>query len=514
MKEKTASLQAAGAPRLQMRNICKSFGSVTVLNDVSLSCSAGEVHVICGENGAGKSTLMKVLTGIYVADEGQILIDGDEVMFAEPGEASDAGVAIIHQELALLPHRSVAENIFLGREPSHFGLVNRAALHDAAVSVLGRIGCLLDPEAHCGTLSIAEQQMVEIAKAVSLNARILVLDEPTAALDDHESEKLFELIAQLRVAGVAMIYISHRMGELMRLADNITVIKDGQLMATLPVDKATVHGIVRLMVGRELQDFYPPPAALPPGEPLLSLEGCGNETLQAITMSLHAGEIVGIAGLETSGKLDLARAIIGDTSFTHGAVRSWDRRGASRSPREAAQRGIGYVPEDRKREGLGLGQSLRDNVALTLRAMANAFAGASAGECSSRYLDEMLKKVDVRGATPDMKVGSLSGGNQQKVLLARWLARAPRVWIVCEPTRGVDVGAKAAIYRLLREFANSGGAVLMVSSDVQEIIGVSDRIHVMALGQIVAELPRGSSEEAIIAQALRHDDLTAVELVA
>jgi ribose transport system ATP-binding protein len=311
-----------------------------------------------------------------------------------------------------------------------------------------------------------------------------------------------------------MLYISHRMGELMSLADNITVIKDGHLMATLPVAKATVNGIVRLMVGRELQDFYPPPAALPPGEQLLALEGCGNETLQAISLSLHASEIVGIAGLETSGKLDLARAVIGDTPFTYGAVRSWDRRGASRSPRDAAKRGIGYLPEDRKREGLGLGQSLRDNVALTLRAMANALAGASAGERSSRYLDELLKKVDVRGATPDMKVGSLSGGNQQKVLLARWLARAPRVWVVCEPTRGVDVGAKAAIYQLLREFANSGGAVLLVSSDVQEIIGVSDRIHVMALGRIVAELPRGSSEEAIIAEAVRHDDMTAQELVA
>jgi ribose transport system ATP-binding protein len=502
------------APRLQMRGIRKSFGTVTVLRDVSLTCEAGEVHVVCGENGAGKSTLMKVLAGIHAPDAGQVLIDGREARFAYPGEARDAGVAIIHQELALLSHRSVAENIFLGREPARRGVVDRAALREAALTVLARIGCTLDPDAPCADLSVAEQQMVEIAKAVSLEARILVLDEPTAALDEHESEKLFALIAQLRREGVGLLYISHRMGELLRLADNISVMKDGQLMATLPVAEATMESIVRLMVGRELRDFYPPAAARPPGEEVLALTGCGNAQLHGIRLSLHAGEIVGVAGLEASGKLDLARAIAGEAPFTQGSVRSWDGGGAARSPREAARRGIGYVPEDRKREGLGLRQSLRDNAALTLRALAAPLAGAGAADRATRRLDQWLQKVDVRAATFELPVGSLSGGNQQKVLLARWLARSPRVWVVCEPTRGVDVGAKSAIYRLLREFADGGGAVLMVSSDVQEIIGLSDRICVMALGRTVAELPRGSSEEAIIAQAVRHDVPAAQELVA
>lgn len=505
MQSQTRSAPQAGIPRLQMRGISKSFGSVKVLQDVSLSCHGGEVHVVCGENGAGKSTLMKVLAGIHAPDSGQVLIDGTEVSFVNPGEARDAGVAIIHQELALLPHRSVAENIFLGREPAHRGVIDSAQLRRAAQDVLGRIGCAINPSALCGSLSVAEQQMVEIAKAVSVDARILVLDEPTAALDDQESEKLFELIAQLRRSGVAMLYISHRMGELMRLADNISVIKDGQLMATLGVNQVTVDGIVRLMVGRELRDFYPAPAAKPPGEELLSLENCGNDILQGITLSLQSGEIVGVAGLETSGKLDLARAIVGEAPFKRGSMGCWDGRGATRSPQEAASRGIGYVPEDRKTEGLGLRQSLRDNVALTLRALAPLFASATAGERAIRRLDDWLMKVEVRAASPGMQVGALSGGNQQKVLLARWLARAPRVWVVCEPTRGVDVGAKASIYRLLRNFADEGGSVLVVSSDVQEVIGLSDRIYVMAQGRIVAELPRGSSEEAIIAQAVRHD---------
>jgi len=345
-------------------------------------------------------------------------------------------------------------------------VVDRAGMREAARAVLQHIGCPLDPDALCGSLSVAEQQMVEIAKAVSLDARILVLDEPTAALDDHESEKLFELIGELRRAGVTMLYISHRMGELLRLADHISVIKDGQLMATLPVAEATVDGIVRLMVGRELQDFYPPPAAMPPGELLMALQRCGNDLLNDVALSLHAGEIVGVAGLETSGKLDLARAIVGEAPFTRGSVRCWDGHRAPRSPREAARRGIGYVPEDRKSEGLGLGQSLRDNVALTLRALASPLADATAGERATRRLDDWLQKVEVRAASPAMPVGSLSGGNQQKVLVARWLARAPRVWVVCEPTRGVDVGAKASIYRLLRGFANDGGAVLMVSSNL------------------------------------------------
>ena len=500
-----SSLSQAGPPLLQMRGIRKTFGSVTVLQDVSLDCHAGQVHAICGENGAGKSTLMKVLSGIHRPDAGEIRIAGQAVQFGTPGQANAAGVAIIHQELALLPHRSVAQNIFLGHEPTRWGLVDQRAMDEGARAALARVGCSIDPRLECGRLSVAEQQMVEIAKAVSLNARILVLDEPTAALDDVESRKLFALIAELRRQGVAMLYISHRMAEVMELADQVSVIKDGQRMATLSAAEATVERIVRLMVGRELSDFYPPPAARAPGEDIYVVEGGANAALRGIDLRLRAGEIVGVAGLEASGKIDLARTLFGERRWQRGHVRCWDGRGAARSPREAARRGIGYLPDDRKREGLGLRQSLRDNAALTLRAMAGPLAGAERGARGQRRIDALLQQVQVRAARLDMPVGELSGGNQQKVMLARWLARAPRLWVVCEPTRGVDVGAKATIYQLLRDFADAGGAVLVVSSDLVELIGLCDRLCVMAQARIVAHLPRGASEEAIMAQAVRHD---------
>lgn len=488
-----------------MRGIRKAFGSVTVLQDVSLQCDAGQVHAICGENGAGKSTLMKVLSGIHTPDAGEILIDGRPVRFASPGQANAAGVAIIHQELALLPHRTVAQNIFLGHEPSLWGVVDQRAMIKGARAALERVGSEVDPRVDCSRLTIAEQQMVEIAKAVSLNARILVLDEPTAALDDVESQKLFTLIGELRRQGVAMLYISHRMTEVMALADQVSVIKDGQLMGTMAAAEVSVARIVRLMVGRELSDFYPPPAARAPGADVYVVEDGANEVLRQVNLRLREGEIVGVAGLEDSGKIDLARTVFGEHHWLRGRVRTWNGRGAARSPRDAARRGIGYLPDDRKREGLGLRQSLRDNAALTLRALAGPMASATRGTRATRRIDELLQRVEVRAARPDMPVGELSGGNQQKVMVARWMALEPRLWIVCEPTRGIDVGAKLKIYQLLRDYANAGGAVLVVSSDLVELIGLCDRLYVMAQHRIVAQLPRGSSEEAIMAQAVRHD---------
>lgn len=440
-----------------MRGIQKSFGSVTVLRDVNLDCRAGEVLALCGENGAGKSTLMKVLSGIHAPDAGEIRIDGERMQFTHPAAARDAGVAIIHQELALLAHRTVAENICLGREPSRRGVLDRKAMREIALAALGRVGSTIDPDIECSYLGVAEQQMVEIARAVSLNARILVLDEPTAALDDVEAAKLFDLIAQFRVAGVAILYISHRMAEVMRLADNIAVIKDGQLMATLPAAAASVEEIVRLMVGRTLSDFYPPGAAREPGEVVMAIERGGNEAIDRIDLEVCAGEIVGVAGLESSGKSALARALFGLQPLTRGRYRDWTGEPAPASAREAARRGIGYLPDDRKREGLGLRQSLRDNAALSLRSLAEPFAAALGRQRSNGVIDAWLQKVEVRAAAYTVPVGSLSGGNQQKVIVARWLACRPRMWVVCEPTRGVDVGAKAAIYQILRDYADAGG---------------------------------------------------------
>lgn len=503
-----SSAPGGDAPRLEMRSITKAFGAVVVLRDVSLSCRAGEVHAICGENGAGKSTLMKVLGGVHAHDGGEILIDGAQVQLANPGAARRAGIALIHQELALLPHRTVADNIFLGREPSRFGLIDRRAMNAAAERALRRVGSFIDVNALCGSLSLAERQVVEIAKAVSLDARILVFDEPTAALDDVESEKLFDLMAELRAAGVAMLYISHRMAEVMRLADRVSVIKDGQLVETLPASAATIDGLVRAMVGRELSDFYPRAVERAAGDVVLAIDGGGNSALLDIDFKIRAGEIVGIAGLEASGKMALARAMFGVEPFSQGRAIAWDGLDAPRSPRGAVRRGIGYLTDDRKREGLGLRQSLRDNAALGLRSMAWALANARNGAADDDHVDAMLTRVDVRADSFSMEAGSLSGGNQQKVLVARWLARKPRLLIICEPTRGVDVGARESIYRLLRDYADAGGAIVLVSSDVAEIIGMSDRICVMALGRIVAHLPRGASEEAIIKQAVRHDGIS------
>ncbi|KAA0685316.1 sugar ABC transporter ATP-binding protein [Neorhizobium sp. P12A] len=494
--------QHAHPSLLDMANITKRFGAITVLDDISMRCAAGEVLAICGENGAGKSTLMKVLAGFYRPDGGEIRIDGAPVQFAHPLDSQRKGVAIIHQELSLLPHRTVAENMFLGREQSRFGILDRTRMRRDALRVLQRLQSNIDPNVKAGLLSIADQQMVEIAKALTVDARILVFDEPTAALDNAEAAKLFRLIDELRRDGAAILYISHRMGEVFTLADRISVIKDGRLVATLDRSDATSEGIVRLMVGREIGALFPARSHADLGEPILTVTEAGNKNLAGINLNLHAGEIVGVAGLEGSGKGALARALTGDEPFEIGTIRLWDGGGKVGSPRESVRRRIAYVPDDRKAEGLGLRQSLRDNAALARRSLTNPLALSSDGGCSPSSLDELLRQLDVRAASNSMPVGSLSGGNQQKVVVARWLAVAPRLWVLCEPTRGVDVGAKSTIYSILRDFAGAGGSVLVVSSDLAEIIGLSDRILVMSEGRIAAECPAGAGEEDIMKHAV------------
>ena len=493
-----------GVPILEMRGIRKSFGAIRVLDGVDLVCRRGTVTAICGENGAGKSTLINVLGGVFAPSDGEILIDGRPVAFSHPAQAKQQGIAIIHQELNLLPHRSVADNIFLGREPTRFGFLDRRRMEREARAVLARLGASVDPGIACGNLSIAEQQLVEIAKAISENVRILVLDEPTATLNDAETRSLFRLIDELRRSGVALLYISHRMAELRELAETITIIKDGRQVATRAMSTIELDEVVRLMVGRSLDDFFPPAASAPPGAALYRIEDGGTHVLSKISLTLHAGEIVGIAGLEGSGKAELARAMAGVEPFSTGSIRLFDGGGAPRSPRAAARRGIGAIPEDRKIEGLGLGQSLRDNCALAMRALGPFLGRADGGPRSRNRVDALLDEMGVRSANYAMPVGQLSGGNQQKVMFARWNGIAPRVWIVAEPTRGIDVGARAAIYAMLRGFAEAGGAVMVVSSDLMEIIGLSDRIAVMAAGRLVAELPGGASEEDVIRHAMGH----------
>jgi ribose transport system ATP-binding protein len=490
-------------PLLDMRDITKRFGAVTVLSGISLTCDAGEVHAICGENGAGKSTLMKVLAGFYRPDAGAIRIDGVNVHFKHPLDSQRSGIGIIHQELSLLPHRTVAENMFLGREPTRFGIIQHRQMREAATRMLGRLQSTIDPDASAGSLSIADQQMVEIAKALTLDARILVFDEPTAALDNAESAKLFRLIDELRRDGAAIIYISHRMAEVFALADRLSVIKDGRKVATVSRAETNPDTVVRQMVGREIGTLFPArPKEIQPGETVLNIADGSNRSLSNINLTLRAGEIVGVAGLEGSGKSALARALSGDEPFRSATVRMWDSGGGVSSPRQSARRRIAYIPEDRKIEGLGLRQSLRENTALARRALLRPLSPASQNGCSVTAMDALLQKLDVRASDFGMPVGALSGGNQQKVVVARWLAVDPLIWVLCEPTRGVDVGAKSAIYTILRNLADAGSSIVVVSSDLSEIIGISDRILVMSEGRIAAECPAGASEEDIMKHAV------------
>ena len=454
---------------LEMRDISKSFPGVRALEDVNFDCARGEVHAICGENGAGKSTLIKVLGGIYTPDAGIIRVEGREMTFAHPAAARQAGISIIHQELSLLPYRSVAENVFLGMEPTRFGRVDQAAMRAGTVRLLARLSSTIAPDAKAGDLSVAEQQIVEIAKALAVEARILVMDEPTAALDKVDAQRLLALVRKLREEGVAIVYISHRMAEIAAIADRITVMKDGRKVATEATVELPTDRIVRLMVGRDLADFYPPRATQPPGAAALEIVGGGNRILADISLTVRGGEIVGVAGLEGSGKTALARAIFGDEPFERGIVKIAGAACAIWSPRAAIAEGIGFLPDDRKREGLALQQSSRDNVLLTLRAFAASIARASGGAMTDAKADALLQQLDVRAARFDGEIRQLSGGNQQKVIIGRWLARDPEILIFCEPTRGIDVAAKAAIYQIMRDLASRGRAILLVSSDLPEI---------------------------------------------
>ncbi|WP_411034801.1 sugar ABC transporter ATP-binding protein [Shinella sp. BYT-45] len=489
-------------PALSMSGISKAFPGVRALDGVDFDCLPGEVHAICGENGAGKSTLMKILGGSYRPDAGDIRLAGETVHFTHPRQAAEAGISIIHQELSLLPHRTVAENIFMGREIARRGILDRTAMRKKAAALLRRIGAEIDPQALVSSLSIAMQQLVEIAKALLLDARILVMDEPTAALDERDSRTLLSLVQGLRNEGVSIVYISHRMPEVTAIADRITVLKDGKRIWTRPRDAAPIGEIVRAMVGRDLKDFYPPPPSSAPGEVLLDVRGGGNAAVRDIAFDVRAGEIVGIAGLEDSGKGALAQALVGDAPFSEGTVTLRGRPAALRSPRQATAAGIGYLPGDRKREGLALRQSVRDNALLTLRAMAGLFSRPRAGAFAGDAIDERLRAMDVRAADFGQEVGTLSGGNQQKAIIVRWLAQASDILVFVEPTRGIDIAAKAAIYETMRRFADSGRGIVVVSSDMPELIGVADRILVMHQGRISGELPRGAGEEDIMHLAL------------
>lgn len=490
------------APALSMTGISKAFPGVRALDGVDFDCLPGEVHAICGENGAGKSTLMKILGGSYRPDAGAIHLAGRAVQFTHPRQAAEAGIAIIHQELSLLPHRTVAENIFMGREISRYGILDKDAMRRKAVGLLKRIGAEIDPQALVSSLSVALQQLVEIAKALLIDARILVMDEPTAALDERDSRSLLALVESLRRDGVSIVYISHRMPEVTAIADRITILKDGRKIWTRPRDAAPIQEIVRAMVGRDLKDFYPSPPTVASETVLLAVEGGEGAGLRDLDFVVRAGEIVGVAGLEDSGKAMLAQALVGDAPFANGTVTLRGRRVALRTPRQATAAGIGYLPGDRKREGLALRQSVRDNALLTLRSMTGLFTRPQRGPLAHGAMDERLRAMDVRAADFGQEIGTLSGGNQQKAIIVRWLAQASDILVFVEPTRGIDIAAKAAIYQTMRDFADSGRGIVVVSSDMPELIGIADRVLVMHQGRVSGVVPRGASEEEIMHLAL------------
>jgi ribose transport system ATP-binding protein len=492
------------APRLEMRGIRRTFPGVIALDDVSFFCAAGEVHALCGENGAGKSTLMKILGGVYQPEIGEIRIDGVPVRFHHPVEARHLGISIIHQELSLLPDRTVAENIFLGMEPARWGLLDRAAMTAGAEQRLRRLGAAIPAGRLVRGLSIAEQQIVEIAKALIHNTRILVMDEPTAALDDAETERLFALVRQLRDEGVAIVFVSHRMPQVFAIADTITVLKDGRRVGAGRRDQLAITDVVRMMVGRELKDYYPPHRPAQGAQPVLAVRGGGNDAVDGIDLELHAGEIVVVVGLEGSGKDHLARAVFGAAPFSRGDMTVNGLTCRPTSPQEAIRAGIGYVSDDRKADGLALHQSVIENALLALRGLRHLFASPTSAQPRDRGMEAVLREIDVRAASYEQQIGLLSGGNQQKTVLARWLALSPPILLCGEPTRGIDVAAKTAIYHLLRRYADSGKGVLVITSDLPEAIGLADRLVIMHSGRIVGHLPAEASEEEVMAMATDH----------
>ncbi|WP_100444009.1 sugar ABC transporter ATP-binding protein [Glycomyces xiaoerkulensis] len=485
-------------PVLAMRGIDKSFLGVPVLRSVDLTVAPGEVHALVGENGAGKSTLMKILAGVHTADAGTIELDGRPASFTHPLQAQHAGVSTVFQEFNLLPELSVAENIFLGREPRRRGFIDRRAMAARTAELLADLGVEdLAANAKAGTLSVAHQQIVEIAKALSQGADLICMDEPTAALADAEVELLYRLIDRLRNRGIAVLYVSHRLREIFDLCDRITVLKDGRRVDCVDSAAITPDELVTAMVGRRIEAVFPEP--LPGteiGDVRLEITGGGNAWLDGIDLQVRAGEIVGLAGLQGSGRTEIAEAVFGIAPFTRGSLAVDGRQRRITGPRKAIASGLALVTEDRKAQGLAMHQSVRANARLVLDANRRVHSGRRLSR-----IPGILSGLDLVSRGLEQDVQYLSGGNQQKVVVAKWLATEPGVIVLDEPTRGIDVGAKHKLYSVIRRLAAEGIAVLLIASELIEVIGLADRIAVLHDGRIAGELPGGATEQQVMAHA-------------
>jgi ribose transport system ATP-binding protein len=504
-------------PLLELVSVSKTYPGVKALDRVGLSVGRGEVLALIGENGAGKSTLMKILGGVVEPSEGVIRIDGAEHVSLTVAGAMAAGIAFVHQELNLFDNLDVAANVMIGREPVFGGplkLIDRPALEAKVTPLLRRLGVDFEAGTPVAALSLAQRQLVEIAKALSLDARIVIMDEPTSSLTASETARLLKVIAELKAGGVAVIFISHRLNEVEHCADRVVVLRDGAVVGELAQGEIGHDAMIRMMIGRDLKSLYIPPKR-PPGGAVIEIAGMRTSAHadHALDLSLHAGEILGMAGLVGAGRTELACALFGIDQPVGGDVRLDGRKVSIRTPRDAIAHGIFLVPEDRKRSGLVLESSVTENISL-----ANLAAFASflliRSDAERRNATDQKAALDIRTASIDTLVVTLSGGNQQKVVLAKWLSMTPRVVIFDEPTRGIDVGSKSEIYNLMRGLADSGVAVLMISSDMEEVIGVSDRIVVMREGRIAGFLERPEfSEENVMRLAVGRQDMQAAEAV-
>lgn len=497
--------------KLELRGVCKSFPGVKALDNVQLSLRPGTVHALMGENGAGKSTLMKCLFGIYKMDAGEIILDGKKVEIGNPDEAMKNGIAMVHQELQPVPARSVAENMYLGRFPTKYGplkVIDHKKMYEDTAKWLKEVKMDFDPKAQLGSLSIGQMQSVEIAKAVSQQAKVIIFDEPTSSLSDNEVEALFRIMNDLRDKGVAMVYISHKMDEIKRIADDITVMRDGTYVGTWPAAEMTTDQIITKMVGRELTNVYPPRENKPSDEVVMEVKNLCSihaKSFQNVSFKLHKGEILGFGGLVGAQRTELMEGIFGIRGIASGEIYMHGKKVKIKHPIDAMNAGIGLITEDRRGNGIFGCLSIKDNVGVSIY---NKYLNAGFVLDHKKINDivtSSIKKLSIK--TPSMKehISNLSGGNQQKVIVARWLANDPDVLIMDEPTRGIDVGAKHEIYEIMCDLAKQGKAIIMISSEMSELLGMSDRICVMCNGKLTGEVkePEDMTQAKVMEYATR-----------
>lgn len=470
--------------RIEMRGIDKSFGSNQVLKQAGFTLESGEVHALMGENGAGKSTLMKILTGVYTKDAGTVLVDGKEVNYKNPQEAEKAGIVFIYQELNVMFDLTVEENLFMGKEiHGKFGICDKKAMQKKAQEALNTLGVNISPKTVMSELSVGQQQMVEICKALMADAKVIIMDEPTAALTQSETVALFKVIESLRKKGVSMVYISHRMEEIFELCDRITVLRDGSYIGVKNIPKTNMNEIVKMMIGREIGERYPS-RDVKVGKEVLKVKGLTRKgTFHDVSFSVRAGEVLGVSGLMGAGRTEIMQAIFGNLSYESGTIEIDGKEVKISNPRQAMEHGIGFITEDRKTEGLMLDKSIRENISLcNLGRISKSFVVSK--EAEKDMVEEAIKELHIKCFGPFHECNNLSGGNQQKVVLAKWILTNPKILILDEPTRGVDIGAKKEIYSIINKLAAQGVAIIMVSSELPEVLGMSDNIMVVREGEV------------------------------